>query len=488
MDKTGPSLERFLTHGGRRRGATLRAVDVQRGQEAACDSATRSRCGSTRSSRGPAVSRLPERATRRCGRFSVCRSCCAASRSGTCTSPRRTAAAPSRDEDEELTQLLAAQAAVAIENARLYEILDPLAAPARVSRRDRRRSRRERSSSSRSSLSSRVGSATWSSAPPRPDCTSHSPTATVSRSPRQTETQTTRAASRGSSSSSVAPRPDGCSSAGGSERVDFVLDDPELDQQVAGRMGVRSALYVPLVAEGRSIGVVVRSRQTGRRRHRASATRTSGSRSPSRRELRSQWIPPSGSVGTPFAVSSKPSVVERARLARELHDETGQALTSILLGLKSLDDRAAADKRSSRGDRAARARRIDVCKMCGETAVELRPATLDDGKLVPAIERLRDVVRGAVLALPSTSGRISETLVSRPTWRQPSIGSSRRHSRTCSYHASASRVAVRLDRRRDKGDARRARRWEGVRSRRRREKAASAWSACASVPRCSGVT
>ena len=39
-------------------------------------------------------------------------------------------------EDEELAQLLAAQAAVAIENARLYE-LDSLVAPGRVAERDR---------------------------------------------------------------------------------------------------------------------------------------------------------------------------------------------------------------------------------------------------------------------------------------------------------------------------------------------------------------
>ena len=37
--------------------------------------------------------------------------------------------------------------------------------------------------------------------------------------------------------------------------------------------------------------------------------------------------------------------LERTRLARELHDETGQALASILLGLKALER---ADRRASR--------------------------------------------------------------------------------------------------------------------------------------------
>ena len=44
----------------------------------------------------------------------------------------------SRDEDEELVTLLAAQAAVAIENARLYESATRWLAPARVADRDRR--------------------------------------------------------------------------------------------------------------------------------------------------------------------------------------------------------------------------------------------------------------------------------------------------------------------------------------------------------------
>ncbi len=37
---------------------------------------------------------------------------------------------------------------------------------------------------------------------------------------------------------------------GRSERVDSVLEDPEIDQQIARRLGVHSALYVPLLARG----------------------------------------------------------------------------------------------------------------------------------------------------------------------------------------------------------------------------------------------
>src|SRR5262249_11725655 len=38
-----------------------------------------------------------------------------------------------------------------------------------------------------------------------------------------------------------------------SARVDSVLEDPEIDQEEARRMGVRTGLFVPLVARGRAI-------------------------------------------------------------------------------------------------------------------------------------------------------------------------------------------------------------------------------------------
>jgi signal transduction histidine kinase len=83
--------------------------------------------------------------------------------------------------------------------------------------------------------------------------------------------------------------------------------------------------------------------------------------------------------------------LERTRLARELHDETGQALTSMLLGLKPLEDRIDTDE----GRAAAaelRALVVTTLRDVRRLAVELRPAALDDFGLVPALERLRDTV------------------------------------------------------------------------------------------------
>jgi signal transduction histidine kinase len=182
---------------------------------------------------------------------------------------------------------------------------------------------------------------------------------------------------------------------GRSERVDSVLDDPEMDQQVARRMGIHSALYAPLVVEGRTIGVVVAHDKLG-------ATPT----------FTDEDVRLTESLATRAAVAvalsqrvSRDAVrrvveaqeLERTRLARELHDETGQALTSILLGLKSLEDGADGDD-----DRAAVAelRQLVVSTLqdVRRLAVELRPAALDDFGLVPALERLRDIVeeRGAI--------------------------------------------------------------------------------------------
>jgi signal transduction histidine kinase len=79
--------------------------------------------------------------------------------------------------------------------------------------------------------------------------------------------------------------------------------------------------------------------------------------------------------------------LERKRLARELHDETGQSLTSILLGLRTLEDaETLEDLHAAVAElRAAVVRTlVDVRRL----ALELRPTALDDFGLVPAIENL----------------------------------------------------------------------------------------------------
>jgi signal transduction histidine kinase len=176
---------------------------------------------------------------------------------------------------------------------------------------------------------------------------------------------------------------------GRSERVDSVLDDPEVDQQVARRMGVRSALYVPLVVRARPIGVVVVHDKLG-----ASSSFTDD-------DVR---LTESLAARAAIAVDLSERVtrdvvrrvveaqeVERARLARELHDEAGQALTSILLGLKSLEDRMSTDD-SRLAVTELRELVVSTLQDVRRLAIELRPAVLDDFGLVPAIERLCDVI------------------------------------------------------------------------------------------------
>ena len=86
--------------------------------------------------------------------------------------------------------------------------------------------------------------------------------------------------------------------------------------------------------------------------------------------------------------------IERRRLARELHDGTGQALTSILLGLSS---RRARRRRSATPEAPRRggSRELVVATLqdVRQLAVELRPKALDDFGLGPALERLGQSVR-----------------------------------------------------------------------------------------------
>ncbi len=83
---------------------------------------------------------------------------------------------------------------------------------------------------------------------------------------------------------------------------------------------------------------------------------------------------------------------ERKRIARELHDETAQALTTLLIRLKILEKaRTTADMRGQIDElRELTAETLEAVRML---AVELRPATLDDLGLLAALEAYTDTYR-----------------------------------------------------------------------------------------------
>lgn len=100
---------------------------------------------------------------------------------------------------------------------------------------------------------------------------------------------------------------------------------------------------------------------------------------------------------------------ERARVSRDLHDDIGQALTSVLLGLRLVDaslydgDRDADEA----GRRLADLRELvrDALQRSRQLAFDLRPTVLDDIGLVPALERLTsDIAARAELAVELANG------------------------------------------------------------------------------------
>ncbi len=172
---------------------------------------------------------------------------------------------------------------------------------------------------------------------------------------------------------------------GRSERVDSLLDDPEVDQQVARRFGAMAGLYVPLVVRDRSIGVLnafdkleqgPRFTEDDLRLAEAFTARAAIAVDLSERTTRDA-----------LRRVVEAQELERRRLARELHDEIGQDLTSLLLGLRTLED-ARGQEEARQSAAVLRDLVVTALQDVRRLAVELRPKALDDFGLVPALERL----------------------------------------------------------------------------------------------------
>jgi signal transduction histidine kinase len=170
-----------------------------------------------------------------------------------------------------------------------------------------------------------------------------------------------------------------------SERVDSMLEDPEVDHETARAFNATTGLFVPLLARDEAIGAIIvhdklatdprfgdadlrLTEQFGARAAIAVDLSRRVARDSLRRVVAGQEL-------------------ERQRLARELHDETGQALTSILLGLKAVED-ASTDAETEAAAEQLRELVVATLQDVRRLAVELRPKALDDFGLAAALERL----------------------------------------------------------------------------------------------------
>jgi signal transduction histidine kinase len=289
------------------------------------------------------------------------------------------------DEDEELTTLLSTQAAVAIENARLYEAatrwlkqLESLneVSNALVSETDLSRLLDLVAARLRELVQARL---VLIAVP------NHEGDLVVRTTDGEggEELAGMRLEREGSKAGRVLDRRR-------SERVDSMIEDLEVDQEVSRRLGSRTGLYVPMLVRDRPIGVITAHDKEGSDARFSDEDVRLAETFAARAAVAVDLSERVASDALRRVVSAQE--LERKRLARELHDETGQALTSILLGLKSVEDAKSASEASAA---AGELRELVVTTLqdVRRLAVELRPKALDDFGLVSAIERLVETFR-----------------------------------------------------------------------------------------------
>jgi signal transduction histidine kinase len=191
-------------------------------------------------------------------------------------------------------------------------------------------------------------------------------------------------------------------------RVDDLQADPDAYAPTGRVAGVRSLLIIPIVRRFEAVGVIVAGdRMTSEvqaaddeRILQAYATRTilvlelaqalsaERDRADAVERLVASEIRDAARRETLRRVVEAQER-ERRRLAIELHDETGQSLAAVLMGLRRLEESSdpAAVKATVE---ELRATVVNAVQELRALAVELRPKALDDFGLAAALERLVD--------------------------------------------------------------------------------------------------
>jgi two-component system, NarL family, sensor histidine kinase DevS len=285
-------------------------------------------------------------------------------------------------EDEEIVRLLASQAAVAVENARLYESatrwsqqLESLVEVGAALARETELSSLLGLITQR--LRELIGARLVLIALPTDD---RALRVDAAHGEEADEFLGMRLEGPTSKSARVLQR-------GRSERLDSLLDDVEVDPELARRLGMSAALFVPMVVGERRIGVLQAFDKVAADRRFSNDDLRAGEIFAAQAAVAVDTAARVAQDALRRAVAGQE--LERRRLARELHDETGQALTSILLGLGALEEAKSDDEL---GAAVVDLRDLVVATLqdVRRLAVELRPTALDDFGLKAALERLTD--------------------------------------------------------------------------------------------------
>ena len=286
-----------------------------------------------------------------------------------------------READEEIVRLLAAQAAVAIENARLYE-----------SSRQWSRQLESLNEVSEALLTETELSQLFELASSRLRELLNARVVLIELPTSDGLSVTVEAASGENASRLLGLKLERARSKAGRtlarrrpERIDSMIDDPEIDQTAPRLVEATAALYVPLIVRDRAVGVIVAYDKSEADPRFSDADMRLAQAFANRAAVALELSERVGREAVRALLEGQET--ERTRLARELHDETGQALASILLGLSQIERQIGEEPlalvRELVGSALDDVRRLTT---------ELRPPALDDFGLQPALERLIEIV------------------------------------------------------------------------------------------------
>ena len=137
---------------------------------------------------------------------------------------------------------------------------------------------------------------------------------------------------------------------------------------------------------------------------------------------------------------------ERSRIARELHDETGSALTAVLLGLTAIDG-AATLPEAHQASTALRETARSTLENVGRLAFALRPSALDEFGLVPLSKTWAAVWRSGAGRRSSSTSTFRPASDCLPSSKPPLFRITQEALTNVVKHAEANNVHVILARR-----------------------------------------